>query len=312
MSKHRTSKASRCTPAAVKVTEWYCLPVILEAISLGISLEAYRLTHFEEHQARRKEAGICNSTLRREAFEMDALFGVATRERLIKRNPLAYFVMAPKVRVYVPCPTAPEFDRFLVAPKEHYRIAVTAGMAHLTKRKIDFLRARDVAIIAVMGRAGMRPAEVFNLKLVDYQPTENRVIIRIAKDNEWRYAAIYADVITVVDAYLKMRPASESDLLFVSDRGEKIKVDWWSKHFKVFAKIAGRPDITPRGLRHYGITNNAKTNLMAASDAAGHTSLKTTQGYLHGNWEDTKKALAAVPHADVSAVQDKRSSKRVI
>lgn len=312
MSRYRTSKAARCEPAAVKVTEWYCLPVIIEAITMGVSLSAYRLTHFESRLARRKEAGLSNSTLRRESFEMDGLFGVAVRERIIKRNPLADHKPPPKVKVYVSCPTPPQFNALLAAPKVHYREAVTPGMAHLSKRKIDFLRSRDVAIIAMMGRAGMRPAEVFNLFLSDYQPYENRVIIREAKDNEWRYGPIYADVIAVVNAYLKLRPTSDSNLLFVSDRGDKIKIDWWSKHFKMFATIAGRPDVTPRGLRHFGITKNANVNLLAASAAAGHTSLETTKGYLHNNWEDTKEALAAVPHADVRAAKDGRSNIRVI
>lgn len=312
MSGYRTSKASRCEAAAVKVTEWYCMPVIIEAITLGLSLSAYRLTHYEARQARRKEAGISNSTRRREAMEIDGLFGFAVRERLIKRNPLAYFILPPKKKVYVPCPTPPQFDALLAAPKAYYRESVTPGIAHMSKRKIDFLRSRDIAIIAMMGRAGMRPAEVFGLILTDYQPAENRVIIREAKDNEWRYGPVYADVISAVNAYLKLRPASDSNLLFVSDRGDKIKTDWWSKHFKSFATMAGVPDVTPRGLRHHGITRNAKVSVLAASAAAGHDSLDTTKGYLHNNWEDTKEALAAVPHADVSVAKNGRSGKRMI
>ena len=312
MSGYRTSKASRCEAAAVKVTEWYCMPVIIEAITLGISLSAYRLTHYEERQARRKEAGISNSTRRREAMEIDGLFGFAVRERMIKRNPLADFILPPKKKVYIPCPTPPQFDALLAAVKAHYRESVPPGIAHMSKRKIDFLRSRDIAIIAMMGRAAMRPAEVFNLILSDYQPGESRVIIREAKDNEWRYGSIYADVIACVNAHLKLRPASESNLLFVSDRGDKIKIDWWSKHFKSFAQIAGLPDVTPRGLRHYGITTMAKVNLLAASAAAGHTSLETTKGYLHDAWEDRKEALSKVPYANVSVAQDGRSSKRVI
>ena len=312
MYQYRTSKAARCEPNAVKVTEWYCMPVIAEAIKMGVSLMAYRLTHFEARQARRKEAGLSNSTLRREAMEMDGLFGVAVRERLIKRNPLADYKMVPKVKAYVPCPTPAQFDALLAAPKIHYRPSVTSGMAHLTRRKLNYLCPRDVAAIAVTGRAAMRTAEVFNLRLSDYQPSENRMVVRKAKDHEWRFVPIYDDVINAVNSYLKVRPASDNDLLFINDRGDKITVDWWSKHFKAFARIAGCPEVTPRGLRHYGLTAMAKVNLLAAQAAGGHTSPVTTKGYLHNDWEHTKEALAAVPHANVSVAKDRRSGKRMI
>ena len=309
MERFRTNKAARCEAAAVKVSQWNLMPVVRDAVAQGLALADYREAHFESRQARRKEAGIANTTLRREAFETDNFFGIAVRERLIKRNPLAAYKMAPKVKSYVHYPTQTGFTDLLRAPRDHYR---TPGMAHLTKRKIDFLHARDVAIIALMGRAAMRPSEVFNLLVSDYQPSEGRVIIRTAKDREPRYVPIYGDVIQVTDAYKKVRLAADTNFLFVSDRGEKIKTDWWSKHFKVFAVAAGIPDVTPRALRHYGLTAMANTNLLAAASAAGHSSLTTTKGYLHNNWEDTKAALAAVPHADISAAQDGRSSKRKI
>ena len=42
LSYYRTAKAARCEPSAVKVTEWYCVPVVRAAIQARVALPAYR------------------------------------------------------------------------------------------------------------------------------------------------------------------------------------------------------------------------------------------------------------------------------
>ena len=310
--RYRASKASRCVASSVKSVDWYCFPVIVQAVRNGVSIDKYRASDFEDRQAARKQAGIRNNTLRKEAMTVKAMLATGVHERLIKRNPLANYIMAPKVKPFVATPTPTTFPGLLRAVLDHYRPAKNPGAANISKTKGTFLRNRDVAIIVLLARGAMRPCEVFALRLSDYQPTEGRVVVRIAKDREPRYVPIYHDVTSVIDAYLKVRPAADTDFLFVNDRGGQIKVDWWSKHFKSFATAAGMPDVTPRALRHYGLTQNSMVNLLAASKAAGHSSLATTKGYLHNQWEDTRAALAAVPHIDMSAIQGERSRKRII
>lgn len=311
-SRYRASKASRCVASTVKSVDWYCWPVVKDMTERGISIQRFSVNDFEDRQARRNQAGICNSTLRSEFFFTNAMLGVAVRERLIKRNPLVDYTKAPKVKPHVLTPTLAQFGGLPRAVRNRYRPSKTPGAVNLSKQKADFLRARDLAIIVLNARGAMRTCEVFNLRLSDYQPSENRVVVRTAKDREPRYVPIYADSIQVIDAYIKVRPAAETDYLFVSDRGTQITVNWWSKHFRVFAEAAGMAGVTPRAMRHFGITLNAQENLLAASKAVGHSSLTTTKGYLHSDWEHTKAALSRVQHLDLTDAQDGRSRKRII
>ena len=159
----------------------------------------------------------------------------------------------------------------------------------------------------------MRPCEPFKLLMEDYQPEAGRVVIRTAKDREPRFVPIYDDVILAVDSWLKVRPKNAaSNYLFVSDRGSQMTVAAWSRMFKTYATEAGMPEITPRALRHYGLTAMAEVNLLATSKAAGHSSLATTKGYLHNDFEHTRQALEAVGRIDLSEIEDKRHKERIV
>jgi integrase len=310
----RTSKASRCAASTVASVGWYCWPVAVEAVTTGIAIEDYKESDFAVRQARRKQAGTRNNTLRKEVMLNRGMFGDAVRARLIKRDPLRDYKMASKVRPHIACPTPDGFVSLLMAARDHYRPSVNPGAAKMRRVKAAAMAARDVAMVMLQGRCALRPCELNNLQKADYHPKEGYIVIETAKDNEPRRVPIYGDVIQYVDAWLKVRWACETDYLFISDRGDRIKVDWWSKHFKSFAKAAGMPEVTPRGLRHYGLTEAAKVNLLAASAAAGHSSPATTRNYLHNNFEHTKEALSSVPQVDTTklAVPDGRRSKRVI
>ncbi len=306
-------KASRCEASTLKQVEWNLLPVIAEMEQQGITLQDFTAADLEARIARRKRGGIKNSTSRTECMLMNAMLTLGVKEKFLKKNPLIAYEMPPKVRAYVPTPTLTSLKVLLKTVHDLRRPSKAAGAAYLSREKNAFLHRRDTAIIVFAARTGERPGEIFRTALSDYQPGEGRVAIRVAKDREPRFVPIYGDVIAVINDWLKVRPKDcPSDYLFVSDRGLQMSVNTWAKEFKKYAVAAGMAEITPRSLRHFGLTLMAETNLLAAAAAAGHSSLSTTRGYLHNNFAHTRAALAKVAHLDMTGLEDGRRKKRII
>ena len=306
-------KASRCEASTLKQVEWNLLPVIAEMEQQGITLQDFTAAALEARIARRKRDGIKNSTSRTECMLMNAMLTLGVKEKFLRKNPLIAYEMPPKVRPYVPTPTLTSLKALLKTVHDLRRPSKAAGAAYLSREKNTFLHRRDTAIIVFAARTGERPGEIFRTALSDYQPDEGRVAIRIAKDREPRFVPIYGDVIAVINDWLKVRPKDcPSDYLFVSDRGLQMSVNTWAKEFKKYAVAAGMAEITPRSLRHFGLTLMAETNLLAAATAAGHSSLSTTRGYLHNNFAHTRAALAKVAHLDMTGLEDGRRKKRII
>jgi len=308
-----TYKAARCEAVTMKSVGWYLLPLIKDMEERGVALAEFSDFHMEERMARRKQAGINNNTLRSEIMLANSMFEIGVKARLLPANPLAGYKMPPEVKPHIPTPTPTRLRKLLKTIHDMRMPSRYANAAFLTPEKNRFLWRRDTAITVLDARTGMRPCEPFRLLVEDYQPEAGRVVIRAAKDREPRFVPIYDDVIAAVDAWLKVRPKNAgSNFLFVSDRGMQMTVASWSRMFKTYATEAGMPEITPRALRHYGLTAMAEVNLLAASKAAGHSSLATTKGYLHNDFEHTRAALAAVGRIDLSEIEDKRHKERII
>lgn len=263
--------------------------------------------------ARRKQQGISNNTLRSEIMLANSMFEIGVKAKLIPVNPLKGYQMPPKVKPHIPMPTPPRLKKLLKTVHDMRMPSRNPNAVFLTPEKNRFLWRRDTAIIVLGARTGMRPCELFKLTVEDYQPEAGRVVIRTAKDREPRFMPIYEDVIVAVDAAFKVRPKNaSSSYLFLSDRGSQMTVVGWSRLFKTYTTEARMPEITPRALRHYGLTAMAEVNLLAASKAAGHSSLATTKGYLHNDFEHTRKALESVGRIDLSEIEDKRHKGHLI
>jgi integrase len=129
-----------------------------------------------------------------------------------------------------------------------------------------------------------RIGEMLSLDLEDYQPEQGQIVIRKAKGDEPRITPISQAWIDVVEAYVRVRPKGvDTNRLFVSEYGEALSVEMFGKQFRGYLRYAGLSGFTLHGLRHYSITQLAKTDVWAASQIAGHKDLKITRQYLHGD-----------------------------
>ena len=168
-----------------------------------------------------------------------------------------------------------------------------------------------VGLVETAARIG----ELLALTLSDYQPQEGQIVIRHAKGDEPRVVPISPVWAQAVDAYLRVRPKIESDLLFVSEYGEKMDVGRFGKQFGGYLDFAGLSGFTLHGLRHYAITQLAQTDLWTASQIAGHKDLKVTRQYLHGDPAHVRAAHAqAAPLARllVNARSERQRRKKIV
>ena len=288
-----TYKASRCESAAMQQVEWNLLPTIRDMVEQSIRPQDFQAVHLETRIGKRKQAGISDTTLRQECMLLTAMFRIAVKNKLVKKSPLVGYEMPPRVKPYIRTASPTELQHLLKVVRDMHKPSLNPNAKHMGKDKNALLSLRDTAIIILGARTAMPSGEILRLILADYQPDQGRVAIRIAKDREPRFAPIYADGIAVVNAYLKVRPKDAlCESLFISDRGLPMVVNSWAKEFKKYASAAGLSEITPRSLRHYGLTQMAQTNLLAATAAAGHSSLATTRGYLHNDFAHTRSTGA--------------------
>lgn len=141
---------------------------------------------------------------------------------------------------------------------------------------------RNYAIVAGLIETAARAGEVLGLRLDDFQPEQKQIVIRKTKGDEPRIAPISDESIECVNGYLRVRPKVDSEMLFVSEYGEELEAGRFSKQFRGYVAYADLSGFTLRGLRHYPITQVAKTDVWAASAIAGHKILVATRQSLHG------------------------------
>lgn len=149
---------------------------------------------------------------------------------------------------------------------------------------------RDAAILALLYYNGLRVSEVSHLSLGDYVASGDPRLKVMGKGKKERKAYLVLGVQALLDHYLEERGAGDAgDPIFLSlDRG--VNGHRLSSR-SVYALVAGylksigakRPGITPHSLRHSYATHSLQrgANLLAVSRSMGHSSVKTTEVYLH-------------------------------
>ena len=90
--------------------------------------------------------------------------------------------------------------------------------------------------------------------------------------------------------YLRVRPRCDSPLLFISRTGLPLSVTAYGAQFRHYADFAGVTGWSLHGLRHYALSQIARTDVLAAQQIAGHSSLVVTQGYLHTSADQVRAA----------------------
>ena len=151
--------------------------------------------------------------------------------------------------------------------------------------------ARDRAMLEMLYGSGLRVSELVNLRADQVDWEEN--FLRITgKGNKTRYVPLGGVAAKALRSYLAharsrlLRNGRRADVLFLSNRGERLTRDRVRQIIKERARAAGLPEnVYPHIMRHSFATHLLENgaDLRVIQDMLGHASLSTTQIYTHVN-----------------------------
>ena len=151
----------------------------------------------------------------------------------------------------------------------------------------SWLDRRNVALVSLMGRAGLRVSEAVALGREDVtlSPRKGQVRVRQGKGGKERTVPLSRQARAELQAYLDARPAHPPTPLFLSRTGQPLAARDVQRMVARAARVAGlTKPVTPHLLRHTFATRalrSGRVDLATLSALLGHANLTTTARYLH-------------------------------
>jgi integrase/recombinase XerC len=205
---------------------------------------------------------------------------------------------------------APQADHKLQHALELHAPAVSA---ETPLRPFERLLYRDVAMVTLMWKAGLRVSEVAALDRDDVtiQSSKRGVVqVRAGKGRKTRVVPLNADVVQALRAWLKIRPESDDPALFLSRSAIRITaravqgvVEQIGHEAATLIKARSSEDrviaeslntLTPHVLRHTCAKRllDAGAQLTEVAAILGHEDLNMTRRYTQPGEEDLHRAVA--------------------
>ena len=150
----------------------------------------------------------------------------------------------------------------------------------------EWLTLRNVALVALMARAGLRVGEVVALDLDDVELNDRSgwVTVRQGKGLKERRVPLSLQARKALAAYLAARPDADTPALFITNRWSRLGSRAIQLMVKSAAQRAGiEQGVTPHTLRHTFATRFLEQggDLVTLRDILGHANIATTSRYLH-------------------------------
>lgn len=224
---------------------------------------------FRGFMASRRSSGASSRTLARTMSALRTFFRWLENDEVI-RNRAILSVSLPKVAHSVPKPLT----------VEKARAVVEGGMA----AEIDWVSARDIAVLLLLYGSGLRISEAVSLKVKD-APTRERDVLRICgKGGKERAVPVLPIAIAAIDRYRSLvpYPLEREGPLFLGAKGGPLSPRLIQLAMARMREELTLPDTaTPHALRHSFATHLLSTgaDLRQIQELLGHASLSTTQIY---------------------------------
>lgn len=163
----------------------------------------------------------------------------------------------------------------------------------------DFERLRDAVIVLLFYTAGLRLAELANLKIGDIS-ADYRTIRILGKGEKERIVPLIGRMGEILKKYFSQFSSQnicigQKKALILSKKGEPISVRTIQRIVDRKLKGAGiQGKTSPHTLRHTFATHllNEGADLREIQELLGHSSLKATQIYTHTNIEKLKEVYS--------------------
>ncbi|SUY47170.1 integrase/recombinase [Clostridium putrefaciens] len=211
--------------------------------------------------------GIANSSINRNLVTLRNFYKFLLQKHLIIESPMINYEL-PKIKRDLPeILTIEEIDVLLNLPD----IGTYKGV-------------RDRAMLELMYATGIKVTELLNLRIFDVNLNMEYMVCKGSKEKE-RIIPLGSVAIRYVREYLDLRKTisnSESLLLFLNSRGNKMSRQGFWKIVKSYAKEAGiDKDINLYTFRHsfavHLLQNGA--DIKSVQELLGHVDISTTEIY---------------------------------
>ncbi|MFN8140264.1 MAG: tyrosine recombinase XerC [Fimbriimonadales bacterium] len=167
--------------------------------------------------------------------------------------------------------------------------------AELVETPLGSTPLRDQAMLELLYASGMRASELIGLNLTDISLADRRIKV-MGKGSKQRMVVIGEPAALAVQAYVESeRPKTESNALFVNDKGNRLTTRTLQRVIERRRALVGLgADVTPHSLRHSFATHmlTGGADLKTVQQLLGHESLATTQVYTHVSIERLREVVA--------------------
>lgn len=249
------------------------------------------------------ERHFSTKTVKRRMACLRAFFHYLEYEEILPQTPFAKFRMELKDHP-VPPPTMSltEVNQILrtiyneMPPlfSQHLPEFLT-GQRTVHAGSREFLWLRNAAILEILFASGLRVGELCNLTFDDLDPAQHALRIH-GKGGKIRTVYLCNnDVLHIFDQYLKVRLRCKSDVpyAFISKFRTQLSTQGVRNMIRRYTSDAGIPrHITPHMFRHSfaSLLLEEGVDIKYIQEFLGHSSISTTQIYLHTT-ADTKKSI---------------------
>lgn len=231
------------------------------------------------------------STINRHLAALSAYVRWARQSKQIDSDPTEYVKSVPQVA------NAPKW----LDKKEQYALqrSIERDM-QISKQRFPKrwkTRRRDASLVMFLLHTGLRLSEATALRLTDVQITERKgtVLVQNGKGSKQRTIPLNTDARKALEAWLEVRPSTDSDFLWVS-----IDADTEGMSARAIQRILGRYgtaagllELTPHICRHTFAKNlvNSGASLEKVASLLGHSNLNTTRVYITPDEHDLELAV---------------------
>lgn len=182
-------------------------------------------------------------------------------------------------------PRVEKRSRNYLTPEEYHRLLAVAGG-----------NPRDYCILMTFLQTGVRVSELCALRLDDIDLTSKTLLVRAGKGMSSRTIELEKKGIQAFRTWLTVRPLTQDDHLFLNRDAEPLGERGVQKLLAKYCHLAGiTKRISPHSLRHTFASHKAEAGVspFQLQQWLGHSSLDTTQIYVHLARKNAKRVMEA-------------------
>lgn len=224
-------------------------------------------------------------TCKRKIACIKALFNYLEFEDIIPINPFR------KIRLKIR--EAQTLPKVMKQSETTEQLRYVYQMANNTKTKRQlFYAKRAIAVYELLLGTGMRIGELCHLKLSSLD-LDNQTILILGKGGKERVVYLVSNIVVdAIKAYLKLR-TSHSEFIFINWNNRRMREESIRNIILSIGEKTVHRRITPHMFRHTFATMLLESNVDISyiQELLGHSSIRTTQIYLHLSNTSIRSAL---------------------